>query len=315
MVALARDQGVELPSQDPGVLGRMMVADDAADLESYLDRFRLTISVLQTAEALERVAYELAEDLAQEGALYVEVRFCPLLNTRGGLTSVQAVEAASRGLQRAQRALGIRWGLIVCALRSLPHDRALEMAEVALETRPRGVVGFDLAGAEAGFPPAEFLEAFRLVAEGNLPVTIHAGEGWGPDSIRQAIHRCGARRIGHGTRLREDPGLQAYVRDFGIHLEVCPTSNVQTRVVPDLAEHPVGAYLTAGLSLSINTDNRLVSGVTLVDEYAAIAEAQGWGRDEVRIVARNAFQAAFLPLPEKTALLARVDQELDAVLG
>jgi adenosine deaminase len=315
MVALARDQGVELPSQDPGVLGRMMVADDAADLESYLDRFRLTISVLQTPEALERVAYELAEDLALEGTLYVEVRFCPLLNTRGRLTSVQAVEAASRGLERAQKAHGIRWGLIVCALRSLPHAQALEMAEVALATRSWGVVGFDLAGAEAGFPPAEFLEAFRLVAEGNLPVTIHAGEGWGPDSIRQAIHRCGARRIGHGTRLREDPGLQAYVRDFGIHLEVCPTSNAQTRVVAGLAEHPVGEYLTAGLSLSINTDNRLVSGVTLVEEYAAIAAAQGWGRSEIRRVARNAFQAAFLPLPEKTALLARVDQQLDEALG
>jgi adenosine deaminase len=189
------------------------------------------------------------------------------------------------------------------------------MARVALETRHLGVVGFDLAGAEAGFPPVEFLEAFQLVAEGNLPVTIHAGEGWGPDSIRQAIHKCGARRIGHGTRLREDPGLQAYVRDFGIHLEVCPTSNVQTRVVPSLEEHPVGGYLEAGLSVSINTDNRLVSGTTLVDEYAAITAAQGWGPDEVRTVVRHAFEAAFLPLPDKQALLATVDAHMDELLG
>lgn len=304
MVELARDRGIRLPEEDPERLGRFMRADDSPDLVAYLERFRWTLTVLQDEEAMERVAFELAEDLAGEGVRYAEIRFAPLLNAERGMSAVQALEAAIRGLRSAEAAHPIRTGVIVCGIRSLPPARSAEMARLAVEFQGRGVVGFDLAAAEAGNPPLEHREAFRIAAGANLPVTIHAGEAWGAESIHQAIHGCGARRIGHGTRLWEDPGLLAYIRDFRIPLEVCLTSNVQTGVSLTFEDHPVRRYLDEGLVVTLNTDNRLISGTTMTEEYLRAHRHLGFTAGELAIVTRMAFESAFLPLPEREALLA-----------
>ena len=312
MVDLAREQGVPLPSEDPEVLGRRMIAADASDLESYLERFALTLSVMQTPEALERIAYELAEDGALEGLRYMEVRFAPLLNVEQGLSHTEVVQAVAHGLQRANRDHGIEARIIICALRSLDPSSSLEMARTAAECRHLGVVAFDLAGGEAGNPPMAHMDAFRLAREAGLPLTIHAGEGAGAESIRQAVVLCGASRIGHGTRLREDPALLELMVERQIPLEVCPTSNVQTRVADSLAAHPVGEYLEAGIPVTLNTDNRMISGVDLTEEIAGTAEAQGWAGPQVRQVLRTAFEVAFVEEPVRARLLADFDQAVQA---
>jgi len=204
-----------------------MTVADATTLEEYLERFAVTLSVLQDADALERVAYELVVDHARENVGYVEIRFCPLLNAEQGLTSDEVVEAALAGVRRAESEAAIRSRIIVCALRTLEPALSLEMAELALAYLGRGVCGFDLAGAEAGYPVEDHAAAFQRAAGGGLPITIHAGEAFGPDSIRQALEVGRARRIGHGTRLHEDRDLLEIVRRRRIPLEVCLTSNVE----------------------------------------------------------------------------------------
>lgn len=310
MVELAREAGVTLPSDDPRVLERLMRADDSGDLVEYLRRFDLTLSVMQTVGALERIARELVEDLAAENVRYAEIRFCPLLNTRAGLSGDEVVEAVLRGVEDATTAKGIRIGLILCALRSLDPSRSVEMAELAVRWKGRGVVGFDLAGAEAGHPPRKHREAFEVAASANLPVTIHAGEAFGAESVHQALHQCGARRIGHGTRLEEDPSLLEYVVDFRIPLEICLTSNVQTRVAADFAAHPLRRYFDAGVVVTLNTDNRLVSGTTLTREFERAHRFHRFTWEELVEISRMGFRSAFLPLREREALLASVDAEI-----
>jgi len=307
LLELARHGGVPLPADEEAALARAMRADDSADLVEYLRRFEWTLAVMQTAEALERIAYELAVDLAAENVWYAEVRYCPLLNTRGGLTPDETVAATVRGLRRAEADTGIHTGVILCGLRTFDPRTSVEVAHLAVSWKGRGVVGFDLAGAEAGHPPTDHLDAFRVAADGNLGVTIHAGEAWGARSIHEAIHRCGARRIGHGTRLLEDPGLMAYVADFRIPLEVCLTSNVQTGVTPVVSAHPFRRYLDAGVRLSLNTDNRLISGTTVTEEYLLAHTALGLTREELLAVTRMALEDAFLPLGERSGLLKRLD--------
>lgn len=306
LIELARGHGELLPSSDPDAVARFMHVTDARDLVDYLDRFRITLSVMQTAEALERIAYELAADAAQENVRYVEVRFCPILNTSAGLTPHEVVEATLQGLRRAEMDHGIRSGVIVCALRSLDPQVSLQMAELALDFQGRGVVAFDLAGAENGNPPSDHITSFQLAADANLPITIHAGEAYGTPSIHEAIHYCHARRIGHGTRLFEDPDLLRFVNDFRIPLEVCLTSNVQTRAVPRASEHPLRLYYDHGLVVTLNTDNRLMSGTTLTDEYRIAHEELGFTWEELCDLAMMSFESAFLPWSEKQALLADV---------
>jgi adenosine deaminase len=320
MLDLAYERDVEMPADTAEVLGRYMVVSDAASLEEYLERFEVTLSVMQDADALERIAYECVVDHAAENVRYVELRFCPLLNTLLGTGAEDILDAALAGMRRAEadtRAAGgpgIRANLIVCALRSHTPAQTLETAELAIAFRHRGVCGFDIAGAEAGNPVSDHAAAFDLAHREGLPITIHAGEGFGAASIRQAIDIGHARRIGHGTRLFEDRALLDEVRVRGIPLEVCLTSNLQTRVVPSYAAHPAKRYLLAGIPVSLGTDNRLMSGVTLTDEYVHARTDLGLSWTELRAVARAGFEHAFLPDEERAALLAAFDTEV-ALLG
>ncbi len=313
MLELGRDQHVRMPRDDAQALGDYMRVDDARDLEDYLARFTVTLSVMQTAEAMERVAYELAEDCAREGVRYLEVRYAPILNVRGGLSLAEAVEHPLRGLRRAQSETGITARVIVCAIRNMAPAMSLELARLAVDFKDSGVVGFDLAGGEAGHPASVHRAAFEHAIAHGLPCTCHAGEGAGAESVADAIHGCHAHRIGHGTRLAEDPALVEEVRALGIGVECCLTSNVQTHAASSFDAHPLRAYFDAGLQVSLNTDNRLMSGTDLVTEYGLAARHLGFSFDELTRLARNGFTNAFLPETERTALLAQMDAEFAAM--
>lgn len=310
MLDLATERGVELPAADRDGLERYMLVSDAQNLEDYLARFRLTLALMQDADSIERIAYELAEDHAHENVRYVEVRFAPVLNAEGGLEAHEALEAALAGLARAERDHGISTAVIVCALRSLPPATSLDMAELAVAYHDRGVCAFDLAGAEAGNPVREHLEAFQTARAGDVAVTIHAGEGFGAPSVRQAVELGGASRIGHGTRLHEDPELLERVREESIPIEICLTSNVQTRVAPTYAAHPLRLYYDLGLCVCLCTDNRLMSGVTLTREYEHARDSLGFTWDELVAVARNGFTAAYAPPDARARLLEAFEGEV-----
>lgn len=313
MLGLAREAGVELPATDPESLGRFMLVQDARDLEDYLARFDVTVSLLQTEAAIERVAYEMVEDAAADNLRYMEVRYDPHLSTHGGLTMDQVVAAQRRGFDRGERGFGIRTGIINCTLRHYDPARSVEIARHSVRCKPLGVVGFDLAGGEAGRPPGRHGEAFDIALAGNLGITVHAGEAAGAESVAEAVRRCHAVRIGHGTRLGEDPELQAYVRDRQILIETNITSNLQTRVVREAGEHPVRGYFDAGLAVTLCTDSWLMSGVRLTDEYWLAHQQLGFTREEIDRMILNAFAGAFLPWPDRQALLARVRAELAAL--
>jgi len=310
LVELARDATVRLPSQDPEAIRDFMLVSDARHLEDYLARFDITVAVLQTAEALERVAYEMVEDAARDNVRYLEVRYCPQLSTARGLTLEQILEAEQRGFARGEREFGVKTGVINCSLRHFPPAVSETIARVSVDFRDAGVVAFDLAGGEAGRPPGTHGAAFDIAAEGLLGITVHAGEAAGPESIAQAIHRCHAHRIGHGTRLYEDPILQDYVRDRRIPIEINLSSNLQTRVVENLSQHPVRRYFDAGLNVTLATDSWLMSGTSLSQEYWLAHDQLGFTRAEIEQMILNGFEAAFLPLPERRRLLARVREEM-----
>jgi adenosine deaminase len=315
LLELAREHRLELPRTTVEDLTEFMRVDDAQNLEDYLRRFDITVSVMQTEEALERIAFELAEDAAEDGVRYIEVRNAPLLNVVQGLSLVQAVEAPLRGLRRAEEQFGIVGRFIVCSLRQYPPETSLEMAKLAVEFRNEGVVAFDLAGGEKGFPASNHAAAFRYAREHNLAVTVHAGEGDGPGSIAEAVHDCGANRIGHGTRLIEDPELTQYVNDRRIALEVCLTSNVQTRVAESYATHPLREYFDRGLNVTLNTDNRLMSATTLTDEYVHAAEELGFTLEELAAIALNGFESAFIPWEERLMLIEEVSEQIEDLVG
>lgn len=308
MVELAAERGVDLPSRDPRALWDYMVVSDARNLEDYLDRFRLTLALMQDEEAIERIAYELAEDHARENVRYVEARFCPALNIDGGLSTDEVLDASLRGLSRAEADHGIRTNVIVCGLRSLDPSVSVAMAELAAAYRDQGVCAFDLAGGEAGNPVRDHAQAFRVAEAAGLGITIHAGEGFGPESIRQALEIGHAHRIGHGTRLYEDPELMRTVHDRRIPLEVCVTSNVQTRVASSFGEHPIRRYLDEGVTLTLCTDNRLMSGVTLTEEYESAQEHLGFDWDTSVRVARMGLESAFVESDVRAELLADFDR-------
>lgn len=312
MIELARDQGVRLPAGNPEGLARAVHARHAQSLEEYLERYQITLSVMQKPAALERIAYEFLVDAAAENISYVEVRYCPALHT-GGMTLVQAVESVLAGLRRGERETGSVARVIVCALRTLSPEVSLDLARLAVDYSREGVVGFDLAGAEQGHPAADHVRAFEYARSHGLRCTCHAGEGDGAESVRQALGICGAERIGHGTRLYEDPQLEAYVRDRRIPLEVCLTSNLHTGTVRSLEAHPVRRYLEAGLVVTLNTDSRLVDGTTLSDELWLAHNRLGLTQDQIERVILNGFESAFLPEEEKRSLLARVRAEWETL--
>lgn len=313
LVELSLEYKVPLPVPDADALRAYMLVDDARNLEDYLDRFSVTLSVMQTADALERVAYELAEDAAREGVRYIEVRYAPVLNVAGGLSLYDAVEAPARGLRRAEREHGILGRTIITALRNLPPSASLELARLAVDCRNEGVVGFDLAGGERGHPASVHAAAFRHALQHGVHCTCHAGEGDGAGSVREALHVCGAQRIGHATRLAEDAELVEEVGRRRIPLEICLTSNVQTHAAESFETHPLRRYFDRGLSVVLNTDNRLMSGVSLTDEYVRAAEHLEFELGELCSIARTSFESAFLPDDERARLLSRVLPEIDAI--
>jgi adenosine deaminase len=313
LLELGREYGQPMPAATPEALGTMMAARDVRDLDEYLGRFDITLSVMQTAESLRRIAYELVEDAAADGVRYIEIRFCPALNVRGALSLADVMDAVLRGISLGERDHGVRARVIVCALRSMPPALSRELAELAVGYQGRGVVGFDLAGGEHGNPAVAHAAAFDLARRGGLAVTAHAGEAFGPKSIHQAVFDLCTNRIGHGTRLYEDPALASYVNDRRITLEICLTSNVQTRVVPSYDAHPLRSYVEHGMSVTLNTDNRLISGTTLTDEYLHAARALDFTLRELGELALESFAAAFLPWETRRALLDEARREIDAL--
>ena len=313
MIELAGQYGKVMPASDPEQLRAYMHVRDASNLVEYLDRFAVTLSVMQTADALERIAYELGEDLANENVRYAEIRYSPILNTREGLPLTAAVDAPLRGLAAAEREFGIRTNLILCGIRNMDPATSQELADLTVAYQGRGVVAFDLAGAEYNYPAKKHRDAFYTVINKNMATTIHAGEAYGPESIHQALHYCKANRIGHGTRLYEDPDLMQYVKDFRIPIEICLTSNVQTHATRSFAEHPLRRYYDEDLVLSLNTDNRLMSATTMTEEFWRAHTYQSFTWPEMVDLTLMAFDAAFLHWEEKKSLMAQVRDEIRAL--
>ncbi len=306
VIELARGANYDqLPSEDPEELARWFhQGANQGSLPKYLEGFAHTIAVMQTEQGLERVAYEQAEDLSRDGVVYFETRFAPIFHTRNGLTHQQVISAVLKGLQEGRKAFGISSGLIICAMRNM--DVSLEMAELAVDFRERGVVGFDLAGEEGGYPPKKHVDAFHYIQRQNFNITVHAGEGFGKESIWQAIQYCGAHRIGHGTRLIEDIAiadgkvvklgdLAQYVLDKRIPLEICLLSNVHTGAARSLAEHPFKIFYQEKFRVTLNTDNRLMSNTSMTKEFQAAAETFGLSLDDFEKLTINAMKSAFLP--------------------
>ncbi|HWM87303.1 MAG TPA: adenosine deaminase [Kofleriaceae bacterium] len=312
IIELGRKQKVKLPTFDREELFRLIFAGDVCNsLDDYLKAFDITLSVMQNEEGLERAAYELAEDAWKENVRYIEVRYAPMLHTRAGLTLTDVVEAVLRGLRMAKRTFGIRYGVILCGIRTMSAESSLRMAELAVAFKNRGVVGFDLAGSEVNNPAREHRAAFQLILDNNINCTAHAGEAYGPDSIAQAIHKCGAHRIGHGTRLRENGELLNYVNDHRIPLEVCVSSNIQTKAAKNWEAHPVDFYVDYGLRVTINTDNRIVTDTTVSKELWLCHQHYGWTLERIKEIIISGFKSSFMPYREKVDLLKVITQELD----
>jgi adenosine deaminase len=321
VLELADVIGHPLPERDEATLGTWFrEAATSGSLERYLETFTHTVAVMQTAEALHRVARECALDLAADGVVYAEVRFAPELHVRRGLALPEVVEAVLAGFaagsaQAAADGTPIRTAVLLTAMRHAA--RSMEIAELAVRYRDSGVVGFDIAGAEAGHPPTRHLDAFEYLQRENFHFTIHAGEAFGLPSIWQAIQWCGADRLGHGVRIIDDidtsdPGaprlgrLAAYVRDKRIPLEMCPSSNVQTGAAPSIAQHPIGLLRDLRMRVTVNTDNRLMSGTSMSREMALLVEAFGYGWADLQWFTINAMKSAFIPFDERLALIDTV---------
>ncbi|MFF7361146.1 adenosine deaminase [Streptomyces sp. NPDC008125] len=319
IVELALAQGYEgLPETDPDKLGTWFrEAADSGSLERYLETFAHTCAVMQTRDALFRVASECAQDLAEDGVVYAEVRYAPEQHLTGGLTLEEVVAAVNDGFREGERLARedgrrIRVGALLTAMRHAA--RSLEIAELANRHRDSGVVGFDIAGAEAGFPPTRHLDAFEYLKRENNHFTIHAGEAFGLPSIWQALQWCGADRLGHGVRIIDDievaedgtvqlGRLAGYVRDKRIPLELCPTSNLQTGAASSYAEHPIGLLRTLHFRATVNTDNRLMSGTSMSQEFERLTETFGYTLDDMQWFTVNAMKSAFIPFDERLAMI------------
>ena len=309
ILELARDQGYrKLPVQDPDELREWFHRGaKRGSLTMYLQGFAHTTAVMQTEEALERVAYEMMEDMARDGVVYVETRFAPVFHTEQGLHWDEVVNAVLKGLERGRKDFDVGFGLIICAMRNM--TRSQEMAELAVDFRERGVVGFDLAGEEGGFPPKKHVDAFHYIQRENFNITVHAGEAFGKESIWQAIQWCGAHRIGHATRLIDDITLDRhepkriasmgylaqYVLDKRLPLEICLTSNVDTGAVPSFEEHPFGLYYRYKFRVTLNTDDRLMSDTTMTKEFAIAQKVFKFSLDDLEKLTINAMKSAFIP--------------------
>jgi adenosine deaminase len=302
---LATTDGVPLPTTDlPRLRAHLEATDDTPSLTAYIAFFDLQIAVMQTVPALERITYELCLDLAADGVRYAEIRYAPWLHVTRGLSLADVMRATLNGLHAGQAETGLAGGLIITALRTMPPDQNVDLAEAAGRLVGEGVVGFDLAGDEAGHPPGTHEDAFRAARSLGLNLTIHAGEGAGPESVRQAI-ALGALRIGHGVRARQDPEVVEMAREQGVEFDMAPTSNVQTKAVPRLEDHPLLEYFRAGIKVTISTDSRTVSRTTLTNEYLKVATVLGATRADIWAMNLQALEGAFADAPLK----ARLTQE------
>jgi adenosine deaminase len=321
VIDLARDTGYTgLPTTDAGHLAQWFLSNaDRKTLPLYLQGFEHTSAVMQTEEALERVAYETLEDMKADGVVYVETRFAPVLHQAKGLHPEKIMAAVIKGLERGKRDFGVHYGLILCALRNMSPEISQEIAELAVDFRPHGVVGFDLAGEEGGYPSKKHVDACHYIQRENFNITIHAGEGFGKESIWQAIQWCGAHRIGHATRLVEDMKIKngdvlsmgtlaQYVLDKRIPLEICLTSNVHTGAVEKLEDHPFKIYQRYRFRVTLNTDNRLMSAITLTNEYRTAAEVFGLALEDLERITINAMKSAFIPYKQRVAMIYDVIQ-------
>jgi adenosine deaminase len=318
IVELAQEIGHRLPRTDPGELGEWFVESaDSGSLERYLETFDHTVAVMQNAAAITRVASECVQDLAADGVVYAEIRYAPEQHLTAGLGLEQVVDAVREGFEHgmanAERPIVARQ--LLTAMRH--QARSMEIAQLAVAYRDAGVVGFDIAGAEAGYPPTRHLDAFEYLQRENAHFTIHAGEAFGLPSIWQAIQWCGADRLGHGVRIIDDIAenadgsvelgrLAAYVRDRRIPLEMCPSSNLQTGAATSIAEHPIGLLTKLRFRVTVNTDNRLMSGTSMTRELALLADAFGYGLPDFRWFAINAMKSAFIPFDERLAIIDTV---------
>jgi adenosine deaminase len=317
VVELARDSGyTHLPSTDPGELTRWFHRSAGkGSLPLYLEGFAHTSGVMQTDDGLERVAYEMMEDMKKDGVVYVETRFAPVFHTERGLHWDDVVNAVLRGLERGKKDFGVDYGVIISAMRNMRLSE--EMAELAVDFRERGVVGFDLAGEEGGFPPKKHVDAFHYIQRENFNITIHAGEAFGKESIWQAIQWCGAHRIGHATRLIEDIGLDKknrkkivrmgylaqYILDKRIPLEICLTSNVDTGAAKDMATHPFGLLYKYKFRVTLNTDDRLMSDTSMTNEFRVAQSVFGLTLEDLEKLTINAMKSAFQPYNKRIKLI------------
>ena len=314
VLELAEAQGIKLPTRRLPALTRLLEAGKRTrSLADYLKIFDLTLSVMQERSALYRVAFELAEDAAAENVKHLEVRFAPILHRKKKLGYEAIVDSVVDGLRDAGMKNGLTTGVIICGIRSMDPRTSVELAELAVAYKGRGVLAFDLAGQEKDYPAKAHRAAFQLILKNNINSTVHAGEAFGAASIGQALHYCGAHRIGHGTRLREDPDLMRYVNDHRIPLEVCISSNVQTRTVPDVREHPFHFYFRQGLRVTLNTDSRLISATSVTDEIALATRAFHLSPYEIKKIIINGFKSAFIPYADKARMLRLVTLEVDRI--
>jgi adenosine deaminase len=316
VIDLAKETGYDkLPTTNPGELAEWFYRGATrGSLPLFLEGFEHTSGVMQTEEALERVAYETMEDMKKDGVVYLETRFAPVFHTGKGLYQETVVRSVLKGLERGKRDFGVDYGLILCAMRNMEPHFSQEVAELAVDFRDRGVVGFDLAGEEGGYPPKKHVDAFHYIQRENFNITIHAGEAFGKESIWQAIQWCGAHRIGHATRLIEDMRvkdgevlsmgrLAQYVLDKRIPLEMCLTSNVHTGAVQSMKEHPFGIYYRYKFRVTLNTDDRLMSNITLTDEYQTAAGMFDLTLDDLEKLTINAMKSAFMPYKRRIACI------------
>jgi adenosine deaminase len=300
----------KLPTSDPLELAEWFHRGaNKGNLVEFLEGFEHTTAVMQTKEALERVAYEMMEDMKTDGVVYVETRFAPVFHTNKGLYLDDAVRAVLRGLDRGRADFGVGYGLILCGMRNMKNT--LEIAELAVNFRKDGVVGFDLAGEEGGYPPKKHIDAFQFIQRANFNITIHAGEAFGKESIWQAIQWCGAHRIGHATRLiediiRDDKGevigfgeLAQYVLDKRIPLEICLLSNLHTGAVDKIENHPFGVFYKEKFRVTINTDDRLMSDTNLTKEFLTAVEYFNLNLDDIEKITINSMKSAFIPYKER----------------
>ena len=312
LIELAKKQNVDLPASNPNDLEKLLVPGiKCKNLEDYLRPFDIVLSVLQQEEALYRVAYELAEDAAEENVWYMEIRYSPILHTKAGLKLTTIIDAVLAGLREAEKKYEIKTGVIVCGMRNISPESSIILADLAVAYKHRGVVGFDLAGLEESHPAKHHREAFYRILNNNINTTAHAGEAYGPESIHQAIHYCGAHRIGHGTRLIEDGDLLNYVNDHRIPLEICLTSNVQTKATPSFEKHPLKFYYDFGLRTTINTDNRLISNTTVTKELGLATKYANLNINDLKTIIVAGFKSAFLPMRERAIMLNLVNNELE----